>query len=127
MYTVIGGLKSRAFRVLWMLEELNEGYEHRAAAPRSDEVKKYSSSGKILVLLDHTTAISDSTAILTYLSDKHGQFTHPAGTLDRAIQDGHTQFILDEMDGALWTAADAVSLHVGLDARTRHLWQSEVG
>ncbi len=105
MYTVIGGLRSRTFRVLWMLEELGQSYEHRAAAPRSDEVKAHSASGKIPVLLDDGVAITDSTAILTYLGDKHGMLTFPAGSLDRARQDGHTQFILDEMDATLWTAA----------------------
>lgn len=105
MYTVIGGLRSRTFRVLWMLEELGEGYEHQASAPRSDEVKAHYSAGKIPVLLDDGVAITDSAAIMTYLADKHSKLTFPAGTLDRARQDAHTQFILDEMDGALWTAA----------------------
>jgi len=105
MYTVLGGLRSRTFRVLWMLEEIGQGYEHRAAAPRSDEVKEHSPSGKIPVLLEQGTAITDSTAILTYLGDSHGKLTFPAGTLQRAHQDGHTQFVLDEMDALLWTAS----------------------
>lgn len=105
MYTVIGGLRSRTFRVLWLLEELGQGYEHRAAAPRSDEVRAHNTSGKIPVLLDGTEALTDSVAIMTYLTDKYGQFTMPAGTIERAHQDGHTQFISDEMDAALWTAA----------------------
>ena len=49
--------------------------------------------------------LTDSTAILTYLADKHGALTFPAGTIKRARQDGHTHFILDEMDALLWTAA----------------------
>ena len=105
MYTVIGGLRSRTFRVLWLLEELGQGYEHRAAAPRSDEVRAHNTSGKIPVLLDGTEALTDSVAIMTYLTDKYDQFTMPAGTIERAHQDGHTQFISDEMDAALWTAA----------------------
>ncbi len=32
MYTVIGGVRSRAFRVLWMLEELGQDYKHEVAA-----------------------------------------------------------------------------------------------
>jgi len=105
MYTVIGGVRSRTLRVLWMLEELGQSYTHHAAAPRSPEVTSIYAAGKIPVLLDGDTAITDSTAILTYLTDKHGSFTHPAGTLKRAQQDAHTNFILDEMDAVLWAAA----------------------
>jgi len=105
MYTVIGGLRSRTFRVLWMLEELGQGYEHRAAAPRSEEVTAHYPAGKVPVLLEDGTALTDSVAIMTYLADKHGALTFAAGTLDRARQDGHTQFINDEMDAVLWTAA----------------------
>ena len=105
MYTVIGGIRSRTLRVLWMLEELGLEYTHHAAAPRSDEVTALYPAGKIPVLLDGETPITDSTAILTYLADKHGQLTYPAGTTTRAIQDGHTHFILDEIDALLWTAA----------------------
>ena len=105
MYTVIGGVRSRALRVLWMLEELGLPYKHLAVAPRSDEVKEFYPAGKIPVLIDGDIAITDSTAILTYLADKHGTLTHSAGTVERAIQDGHTHFILDEIDALLWTAA----------------------
>jgi len=105
MYIVIGGLRSRTFRVLWMLEEIGVPYEHYPAAPRSEDVTRYNPSGKIPVLLDGDTALTDSTAIMTYLADRHDALTYPAGTLDRARQDGLTHFILDEMDALLWTAA----------------------
>lgn len=105
MYTVIGGVRSRTLRVLWMLEELGQPYTHLPAAPRSDEVKAHYPAGKVPVLLEDGVALTDSTAILTYLADKHAQFTFPAGTLDRARQDGHTQFLLDELDALLWTAS----------------------
>ncbi len=105
MYTVIGGVRSRTFRVLWMLEELGQPYEHLPAAPRSDDVVAHNPSGKVPVLLDGQIPLTDSTAILTYLADKHGAMTFPAGTIDRARQDGHTQFLLDELDALLWTAS----------------------
>ncbi|MDE3081579.1 MAG: glutathione S-transferase family protein [Paracoccaceae bacterium] len=104
-YTVIGTRQSRAFRVLWMLEELGLPFEHIAAPPRSEGVVAFNPAGKVPVLIDNGTPITDSTAILTYLADKHGQFTHPAGTLERARQDSLTQFLLDEFDAALWMAA----------------------
>lgn len=105
MYTVIGTVGSRAARVLWMLEELGEPYEHVPAPPRSEGVTAFNPAGKVPVLVEDGTPITDSTAIVQYLADKHGRLTHRAGTLDRARQDSLTQFLLDEFDAALWMAA----------------------
>lgn len=46
-------------------------------------------------------AITDITAILTYLAGHHGGLTHPAGLLDRARQDSVAQFLLDACDAVL--------------------------
>ena len=105
MYQVIGNRQSRAFRVLWILEELAQPYAHIPLAPHSEGVTSFNPAGKVPVLVVDGTPVTDSTAILTYLSDRHGTLTHPAGTLDRARQDSLTQFILDEFDAALWLAA----------------------
>lgn len=104
MYTVIGAARSRAMRVLWMLEELGQPYAHRSAAPQSAEIRAVNPAGKIPVLLVDGAALTDSVAIVTYLADRHAALTKPAGTLDRARQDGFTQFCVDEVEGALWTA-----------------------
>ncbi len=105
MYTVIGSPKSRTLRVLWLLEEMGLEYAHEPAAPRSGLVLEHYAVGKIPVLLEDDVALTDSSAIMTYLADKHAAFTYPAGTQERAIQDGHTHFLLDEFDACLWTAA----------------------
>ncbi len=105
MYKVIGSVASRTFRVLWMLEELGEPYEHVSAAPRSPDVVALNPSGKVPVLVVDGVPITDSTAIVQFLADNHDRFTFRAGTLDRARQDSLTQFILDEFDAALWMAA----------------------
>lgn len=105
MYKVIGSRKTRALRVIWFMEELGEPYELVAAAPRSDEVRAVNPLGKVPVLQEGDMAICDSTAIMTYLADKHGRLTRPAGTLERAAQDSLTHFLLDEFDACLWTAA----------------------
>lgn len=105
MYTVIGTVRSRAARVLWMLEEIEVPFEHIAAPPRSEGVTAFNPAGKVPVLIEDGTPITDSTAIIQYLADKHGKLTHRAGTLDRARQDSLTQFLLDEFDAALWMAA----------------------
>ena len=104
MYTVIGTVKSRALRVLWMLEELGQPYDHVPAAPRSEDARRHNPSGKIPALLVDGVPITDSVAIMTYLADRHGALTFPAGTLDRARQDGFTHLINDEFDAILWMA-----------------------
>ncbi|WP_126975136.1 glutathione S-transferase family protein [Frigidibacter oleivorans] len=105
MYTVIGTGRSRALRVMWMLEELGQPFDHVPALPQSPDVTAVNPAGKVPVLIEDGVPILDSTAILQYLADKHGALTYPAGTLDRARQDSLTQFLLDEFDAALWMAA----------------------
>jgi glutathione S-transferase len=105
MYTVLGSANTRTFRVLWALEEMGLDYEHKAVRPRSDEVQQHNPLGKVPVLLDGDSALTDSTAIMTYLADKHGQLTFAAGTVDRARQDALTFWLLDEFDAILWMAA----------------------
>ena len=105
MYTVIGPVKSRALRVMWMLEELGQPYEHIDAAPRSDAARTYNPSGKVPALIDGAEVLTDSMAIITYLADKHGKLTAPAGTVARARQDAMTFWLLDEFDAILWAAA----------------------
>lgn len=105
MYKVFGTFKSRAARVMWMLEELGVPYEHANVGPRSPEVLAVNPSGKVPVLTVEGTAITDSTAIMQFLADRHGALTYPAGSLERAEQDSITHFLLDELDAVLWTAA----------------------
>ncbi|OIQ39045.1 MAG: glutathione S-transferase [Roseobacter sp. MedPE-SWde] len=105
MYTVIGTPMSRSFRVLWTLEELGQPYELNPAPPQSPEILQVSALGKVPALIEGDEVITDSTAIITYLADKHGGLTAKAGTLARAHQDAMTQRFLDELDAVLWTAA----------------------
>ncbi|MEM6563620.1 MAG: glutathione S-transferase [Pseudomonadota bacterium] len=105
MYTVIGATRSRTMRVLWALEEMGLPYEHLPALPRSDDILIHNALGKIPALLDGDAVLTDSIAIVTYLADKHGQLTAPAGTLERAHQDALTFWLIDEFDAILWAAA----------------------
>jgi glutathione S-transferase len=104
MYTLIGHPRSRAMRIMWMLEELGEPYEYDPAPPHSPAILAVNPSGKIPALKVDDTVLTDSVAILTFLADRHGKLTFPAGTLERARQDAFTQFCIDEIEGALWTA-----------------------
>ncbi|WP_299401038.1 glutathione S-transferase family protein [uncultured Roseobacter sp.] len=105
MYKVIGTTKSRAFRVMWTLQEMGEPYEQIAAGPRSEEALQYNALGKIPALVDGKDVLTDSVAIMTYLADKHGKLTAPAGTVARAKQDAMTFWLIDELDAILWAAA----------------------
>ncbi len=104
MYEVIGAIRSRTRRVLWMLEEIGADYTRNAAAPHSDEARAINPTGKIPALIVDGTVLTDSTAIVQFLADRHGQFTFETGTIERAQQDGFTQLVLDEFDSVLWMA-----------------------
>ncbi len=91
-------------RVMWMLEELGEHYAYDPAPPHAPAAVAASPAGKIPVLLIDGEPLTDSVAIVQYLADSHDRLTHPAGTLARARQDSMTQFCVDEVEGALWTA-----------------------
>lgn len=105
MYTVIGSPKTRAFRVMWMLGELGLPYELVPSPPHDAALKAVNPSGKSPVLKDGSDYVIDSVAICQYLADKHGKLTFPAGTIARAHQDSFTQFAVDDVESALWTAA----------------------
>ena len=102
MYKLIGSPRSRAIRVLWMLEELGANYEIDPAGPHSEAVLAVNPSGKVPVLQVGDDVIIDSVAICQFLADKHGQMTFPVGSIERAWQDSWTQFAMDEVDAALW-------------------------
>lgn len=111
MYTVVGKPGSRTMRTIWMLEELGEPYEIIVAGPHSAEVSKGNPGGKMPALWDGDDVIHDSVAICTYLADKHGRLTAKPGTVERARQDALMQFTVDEIEGALWTAAKSSFIH----------------
>ncbi|MCH9765116.1 MAG: glutathione S-transferase family protein [Alphaproteobacteria bacterium] len=102
MYTLIGFPKTRAFRVLWMLEELGVEYEINPVPPRSDAAKEFNPSGKVPALKVGDDIIIDSVAICQFLADTHGKLTEPVGSIARAQQDSWTQFAMDDVESPLW-------------------------
>ena len=104
MYELYGSATSRAFRVIWMCEEAGIPYTYHRCGPHAPEVRALSPLGKVPVLVADGVAISDSAAICTFLADRHGVLTAPAGTVERAQQDAVLHQILDEMDAILWVA-----------------------
>jgi glutathione S-transferase len=117
----MGPAWTRAFRCLWMLEELGVPYELIDAQPVSRRVKKFNPSGKVPVLLEYdrsdsngsndkdqpSLVLTESVAINTYLGDcydVHNLHLVPAvGTRERAIYDATVCSILSELDAqSLW-------------------------
>ena len=105
MYKILGIAQSPTFRVLWMLEEIGECYEHISAKPGSSEIIKFNGSGKVPVLLDGKDVLTDSSAIVSYLGDKHKKLSFQSGSIERAYQDSMVFRIIDEVDMILWLAA----------------------
>ncbi len=106
MYKVIGHPRSRAMRVIWLLEELEQPYEIEPLTPWSERLLAIQPEGKIPVLETAEGRLTDSVAMMLYLADKHGGPdgpTHPAGGFERAVQDGHALFIVDQLEGPLWS------------------------
>ena len=105
MYTVVGSRTNRTFRVLCALEELGIEYDHKPYPVRSPEALEHSPTGKLPALIADGEVITDSAAIITFLADRHGGLTFPAGSVQRAKQDALLHRVNDEIDAVLWTAA----------------------
>ena len=105
---LLGPASFRAFRCLWMLEELGIPYEHIPARPQSEEVRKYNPLGKIPVLVEQDEfCLYESGAINTYLGDKYREFAPNlvpvAGTRDRGLYEQTLSVLNAELDAqALW-------------------------
>lgn len=106
MYRVIGYGGTRAFRVLWMLEELGLPYEHERMMPFTGAAGARRPGGWLpaLAMADRERLI-DSTAILTFLADRHNALIFPPGSVERARQNAVTFRVMECLDEPLmlWT------------------------
>lgn len=78
---------SRAFRALWLLEELGEPYERihvniRAGEQGNADYRAVNPMGKVPAIMDGDVAVAESGAIFTYLADRY-----PKAGLAPAIDD----------------------------------------
>ncbi len=105
MYKLLGNPKTRAGRVMWMLEELGVDYEVDPCSPHDPAVAAVNPTGKIPALIDGDTVINDSTAILFHLGDKHQKLTYPLGSPERAKMMSVIFFATDAIEQPLWTMA----------------------
>jgi glutathione S-transferase len=106
---------TRAFRNVWMLEELSIPYENNEVMPFSPEAKEHVRSGKIPILLEYDNTsdskpnfvLYESSAINTYLCDTYGgidkKLIPPPLSRDRATYDQTISCIATELDAqSLW-------------------------
>ncbi len=99
---VTGPVQSRTFRVLWLLEELGLEYEHRVEMPHSEAVTALNPLKQVPILQDGEAVLTDSLAILHYLSDRDGRLTYPVGTPERAAMEARINFVLTEIEAPVW-------------------------
>jgi glutathione S-transferase len=74
---IYGVARTRAFRALWVAEELGIAYEHRPieigdAGARTPEFLALNPNGRLPVIVDGDFVLPESLAITLYLTKKHG-------------------------------------------------------
>ncbi len=74
MLKIFHNPRSRSFRIVWLAEEMGLPYEIKAETlgKPSAEFLAANPSGKLPTILDDATAMSESTAIMHYLTQKYG-------------------------------------------------------
>jgi glutathione S-transferase len=118
MLKIYGSVRSRAIRVLWVLEELKATYEWipidlAKGQNKTLEFLRLNPSGKIPVCDHDGFILCESSAICTYLADQHpeDQMVPLVGTRERAEYDQWVSFGLCELDAHLWTIARHSSIY----------------
>lgn len=107
-----GFRNGRTLRALWALEEVSAPYEYvevdiMRGQGREPWFLQINPGGKVPVLDDDGSFITESAAICMHLAEKHpkSKLLPPAGTLDRTACYKWISFILTELDAPLWTIA----------------------
>lgn len=107
-----GYRNGRTLRALWALEEVAASYEYvevdiMRGQGREPWFLKINSGGKVPVLDDGGTVITESAAICMHLAEKYpdSKLLPPTGTLERTACYKWISFILTELDAPLWTIA----------------------
>ncbi|MCX6123164.1 MAG: glutathione S-transferase family protein [Proteobacteria bacterium] len=110
MYKLYGKGQNRWVKPYWTLRELGVDFEEVpvnlvAGETRTPEFKAINPYGKLPAFVDGDFKLYESSAICTYLADKHcdNQLIPKAGTHDRGIHDQWMSFITSELEQPLWT------------------------
>lgn len=103
-----GATTSRTLRAHWALAELDLPYERRPIRPRSGETKteeftRLTARQKVPLLQDGDLVLTESAAIVAYLSDRYGNEEnrlYPPDPTERAICLEWNFFVISELDAA---------------------------
>jgi glutathione S-transferase len=101
---IYGVARTRAFRPIWMAEELGLDYEHIPveigdAGARTPEFLAINPNGRLPAVVDGDTVLVESLAITLYLAKKHATGTlYPAKIEDEAKVWQWTLWALTEVD-----------------------------
>jgi len=105
-----GYRNGRALRALWALEEVGAEYEYvevdiMHGQGREPWFLKINPGGKIPVLDDGGTIITESAAICMHLAEKYpaSRLLPPVGSAERTECYKWISFVLTELDALLWT------------------------
>jgi glutathione S-transferase len=95
MLQIFHNPRSRSFRIVWLAEEMGMPYDIRAETlgNPSAELLAANPSGKLPTIRDGATAMSESTAIMHYLTQKYGP-TPIALAPDDARYADYVQFLI---------------------------------
>jgi glutathione S-transferase len=107
-----GYRNGRTLRALWTLEEVGVPYEYAEVDVMRGEARKPSflqmnPGGKVPVLVDDRTVITESAAICMHIAEKYPRsgLLPPVGTPQRTDSYRWISFVLTELDAPLWTIA----------------------
>lgn len=107
-----GYRNGRTFRALWALEEVGATYEYveidlMRGEAREPKFLDINPAGKVPVLDDGGTIITESAAICMHLAEKYPQsrLLPPAGSVERSQCYKWTSYVITELDAPLWTIA----------------------
>jgi glutathione S-transferase len=110
MITLYGIATSRAFRCLWMLEELGLAYRHepldfRGEALRSEEYRAINPNARVPALQDGALTLWESMAINLYLASKYGadQGLWPDSPESQALAYQWSFWVMSEIEQPLLT------------------------
>lgn len=108
---VYGVPPTRVLRALWLLNELGLDYELIPTAPFSEETRSpeflaLNPTGKVPVLVDGDTVLTESSAIQLYLAEKFPKTgLIPQGIAERAQMYRWIFFLVTEIEQPLWRIA----------------------
>ncbi len=114
MLTLYGFPKSRSLRASWLLEELGQPYDYQLVdlASGKHRVEAYlavNPGGKVPALRDGDLLLTESGAILTWLSDRFADagLIPPPASPERGHHDQWCYFTIGELEQPLWTMGKA--------------------